>query len=99
MNKQENLQFELSDEVAQGVYSNLALIAHSSSEFVFDFISMMPGVPKPKVRSRVVMTPEHAKRLLMALADNVKKYEATFGEIALPKQDSNPPIIGPVGEA
>ena len=75
------INIELSEEIAEGVYANLAMIAHSSSEFVIDFIRLMPGVPKAKVKSRLVVTPEHAKRLLTALQDNIQKYEATFGEI------------------
>ena len=97
--KDNGLQIELNDEVAQGTYSNLAVIAHSSSEFVVDFIRVMPGVPKAKVQSRIVLTPEHAKRLMMALIDNVKKYENQFGEINLHGQNHIPPIMGPVGEA
>ena len=97
--KDNGLQIELNDEVAQGIYSNLAIIAHSSSEFVVDFIRMMPGMPKAKVQSRIVLTPEHAKRLMMALIDNVKKYESQFGEISLHGQNYVPPIMGPVGEA
>lgn len=77
----QQLNIELSEETAEGVYSNLAIITHSSSEFVMDFIRIMPGVPKAKVKSRVFMTPEHAKRLMRALADNVGKHEANFGEI------------------
>jgi hypothetical protein len=79
------LQIELKDDVAQGTYSNLAIIAHSTSEFVFDFVRMMPGVDKAQVKSRIVMTPEHAKRLALALQDNIKRYEAQFGEIRLPE--------------
>lgn len=94
-----NIQIELTDEVAQGTYSNLAVIAHSSSEFVVDFVRMMPGIPKAKVQSRIILTPEHAKRLMLALADNIKKYESQYGEIALPNKGFNPPIIGPIGEA
>ncbi len=75
------LNIELSEEMAEGVYSNLAMIAHSNSEFVIDFIRLMPGVPKAKVKSRVIITPEHAKRLLVALKDNIRKYEETFGPI------------------
>ena len=97
--KDNGLQIELNDEIAQGIYSNLAIIAHSSSEFVVDFIRVMPGMPKAKVQSRIVLTPEHAKRLMMALIDNVKKYEAQFGEINLHGQGYIPPIMGPVGEA
>lgn len=78
---QNQINIELSEEIAEGVYSNLAMIAHSNSEFVIDFIRLMPGVPKAKVKSRVVITPEHAKRLLQALQDNIDKYEGTFGPI------------------
>lgn len=95
------INIELSEDVAEGIYANLAMIAHSNSEFVIDFIRLMPGVPKAKVKSRVVITPEHAKRLLNALNDNIKKYEDTFGPIK--KTDENPkfPINfgGTVGEA
>lgn len=75
------INIELSEETAEGVYANLAMIAHSSSEFVIDFIRLMPGVPKAKVKSRIVITPEHAKRLLKALEENIYKYEKSFGEI------------------
>jgi hypothetical protein len=66
-NNQNQLQIELSEEMAEGIYSNLAIITHSNSEFVIDFVRVMPGVPKAKVKSRIVLTPDHAKRLLMAL--------------------------------
>ena len=69
------ISIELTEEMAEGEYANLVMIAHSSSEFVCDFIRMMPGLPKAKVKSRVVMTPEHAKRMLLALKDNIEKYE------------------------
>lgn len=96
------INIELSEEVAEGVYSNLAMIAHSNSEFVVDFIRLMPGVPKAKVKARVILTPEHAKRLLLALQDNISKYEETFGVIKN-VQDSHPAFpmnfSGPVGEA
>ncbi len=75
------LNIELSEDVAQGTYSNLAVITHSSAEFVVDFVRIMPGVPKAKVKSRIVLTPEHAKRLLNALKDNISKYEAVHGKI------------------
>jgi hypothetical protein len=75
------LNIELSEEVAQGVYSNLAVISHSPSEFVVDFVRIMPGIPKAKVKSRIILTPEHAKRLLMALQDNINKYESMHGKI------------------
>ena len=77
----QQINVELSEEMAEGVYSNLAMIAHSSSEFVLDFIRMLPGVPKAKVKARVIVTPEHAKRLLSALKDNVRKYEEVYGPI------------------
>src|SRR4249920_2673577 len=82
-NKDQNqqLNIELSEEIADGTYSNLAIITHSNSEFVIDFIKVMPGVPKAKVKSRIVLTPQHAKRLMSALAENVAKYEQVHGVI------------------
>ena len=77
------LQIELTPEVAGGTYANLAIISHGKTEMVLDFVSVMPGVPKANVRSRIVMNPEHAKRLLFALQDNIIKYEKTFGPIEL----------------
>jgi uncharacterized protein (DUF1778 family) len=79
-NKQE-INIELSEEIAEGIYSNLAIISHSNSEFVIDFIRMMPNLPKAKVKSRIVLTPQHAKRLMAALSDNIKKYEGQFGAV------------------
>ncbi len=79
--KPNEIQIELSPEVAKGVYSNLAMIAHGANEFFIDFITMAPNMPQAKVQSRIVMTPENAKNLLGALMQNVKEYEATFGEI------------------
>lgn len=90
--KENQLNIELSPEVAEGIYSNLAVIAHSSSEFVLDFIRMMPGTPKANVKSRIILTPEHAKRLLMALQDNISKYENQFGVIKMPDNNQMPPI-------
>ncbi|MFZ0471708.1 MAG: DUF3467 domain-containing protein [Bacteroidales bacterium] len=78
---QNQFNIELSEDVAQGVYSNLAVITHSPAEFVIDFIRIMPGVPKSKVKSRIILTPEHAKRLVAALNDNISKYEAVHGTI------------------
>jgi len=75
------LNIELSEEIAEGIYSNLAVITHSNAEFVIDFIRAMPGVPKAKVKSRILLTPQHAKRLLKALADNVNKFESQHGPI------------------
>ena len=79
--KNEGLNIELSEEIAEGSYSNLAIINHSPSEFVIDFIQMMPGVPKAKVKSRIILTPQHAKRLMNALKENVSKFEDQHGEI------------------
>ena len=94
------IQIELTDETAQGTYSNLAIIAHSSSEFVIDFVRVVPNMPKAKVQSRIIITPEHAKRLLAALTDNVNKYESQFGAINIQGQGGfMPPILGPAGQA
>ena len=106
--KKNQINIELKEEVAQGTYSNLAIITHSSSEFVLDFVRVMPGIPKAEVKSRVILTPEHAKRLLQALNDNIEKYEKLHGPI---KQIEGPagstgggPVIpmcfgGPTGQA
>lgn len=93
------LQIELSNEIAEGTYANLAVIAHSTSEFVLDFIRIMPGVAKAKVNSRVIMTPEHAKRLAIALEDNIIKYEKQFGQIRLPDTKGFIPISAFKGDA
>mgnify|MGYP006293216167 CR=1 FL=1 len=79
--KKDSLNIELDEEVGQGVYANLAVITHSTSEFVLDFIRLMPNVPKSKVKSRIIITPEHAKRLMKALEENIEKYENRHGEI------------------
>ena len=79
--RKEGLNIELTEEVAQGTYSNLAIINHSPSEFVVDFIQMMPGIQKAKVKSRVILTPQHAKRLMKALVDNITKFENQHGDI------------------
>lgn len=81
-NQQNQLNIELSEEIADGIYSNLAIITHSNAEFVVDFVRVMPGMPKARVKSRVVLTPQHAKRLLRALQDNIEKYEAIHGKIS-----------------
>jgi hypothetical protein len=78
---QSQISIELNEEIAQGTYSNLAVITHSASEFVIDFVRIMPGIPKAQVKSRIILTPEHAKRLVSALQDNVTKYEAVHGVI------------------
>jgi hypothetical protein len=93
MENQENqMNIELSEDVALGVYSNLAIITHSPAEVVCDFIQIMPGMPKGKVRSRVIMTPENAKRFLQALADNIAKYEENFGRISDSNKGNLPPM-------
>lgn len=84
------INIELSEEIAEGIYANLAIITHSHSEFVVDFIRMMPGVPKAKVKSRIVLSPEHAKRLYLALKDNVARYEQAHG--AIKNVEGIPPI-------
>ncbi|MBK9194483.1 MAG: DUF3467 domain-containing protein [Flavobacteriales bacterium] len=71
----------MGEEVADGIYSNLAIITHSNSEFVLDFVRVMPGVPKAKVRARVLLTPQHAKRLMRARADHISKLEQVHGQI------------------
>ncbi len=91
-NQEKNVNIELSEEVATGVYSNLAIITHSPSEFVADFIQMMPGVPKGKVRSRIIMTPENAKRLMEALKENIGKYEQIHGTIEIGGTPPMPPM-------
>lgn len=78
---QQQFNIELDEETAEGVYSNLVMISHSPEEFILDFIRVMPGVPKARVKNRIIVTPQHAKRLLHALADNIEKYEAAHGEI------------------
>ena len=84
MEETKQIQLELKPEVAKGNYSNLAIISHSHSEFVIDFATMLPGLVKPEISNRILMTPEHAKRLLNALTDNIGKYESQFGRIELP---------------
>ncbi|HFE64533.1 hypothetical protein B1H10_02690 [candidate division KSB1 bacterium 4484_188] len=82
-NVQQQINIELPPEQAEGIYSNLALITHSPAEFVIDFTRLLPGVPKTKVYARIIMTPQHAKGLLKALEENVKKYEEQYGEVKL----------------
>jgi len=99
-NPQGQLNIELPDEVAEGQYSNLAVINHSPSEFVVDFIRFMPGMQKARVKSRVVLTPQHAKRLLQALNDNIQRYEQQHGKID-PGQQGGVPLNfgGPSAQA
>lgn len=95
--KQMGIDLELDEATAQGVYSNLAIISHSHSEFVLDFAAMLPGMPKAKVRSRIILTPEHAKRLLLSLQDNVSRFEANIGKIDIPQKAHN--TFSKLGEA
>ncbi|MDO1501220.1 DUF3467 domain-containing protein [Winogradskyella maritima] len=97
--KKGQINIELDEQIAQGTYSNLAIINHSVSEFVVDFVNIMPGAPKSKVKSRIILTPQHAKRLVKALNENVKRFEKAHGEI---KDYDKPPMplnFGPTGQA
>jgi hypothetical protein len=96
---QQQINIELDENIAEGIYSNLAIINHSASEFVVDFVAMMPGVPKAKVKSRIVLTPQHAKRLVKALAENVHRFEIAHGEIKDTEQPTIPLNFGPAGQA
>ncbi len=93
------INIELDETTAEGIYSNLAIINHSPSEFVMDFVCIMPGAPKARVKSRIVLTPQHAKRLVKALADNVHRYESAHGEIKDTEQPPIPLNFGPTGQA
>jgi len=97
--KKNNINIELDEKVAEGTYANLAIINHSVSEFVVDFVSMMPGVPKAKVKSRIILTPQHAKRFMKALADNIAKFEKVHGQIKEFDQPQIPMNFGPTGQA
>ena len=97
--KQGQINIELDEKIAEGTYSNLAIINHSVSEFVVDFVNIMPGVPKNKVKSRIILTPQHAKRLTKALGDNVKRFEQAHGEIKDYEQPPMPLNFGPTGQA
>ncbi|MFI3280620.1 MAG: DUF3467 domain-containing protein [Rikenellaceae bacterium] len=93
------IDIELDEQIAQGQYSNLAIISHSPTEFVVDFAAALPGMPKAKVLSRVILTPEHAKRLLYSLQENVARYETNHGPIKIHQREVVPPALTPVGEA
>ncbi len=98
-NQEGQINIELDETIAEGTYSNLAIINHSVSEFIVDFINVMPGIPKAKVKSRIILTPQHAKRLMQALADNVHRFEQAHGEIKDYEQPPIPMNFGPTGEA
>ena len=96
--KQQGLQIDLPQQVAQGEYANFAIITHGSSDFVVDFARVLPGVPKAQVCSRVILAREHAKRLLGALQENIMRYEHQFGQIKMPEQQQAPRTIAPFGK-
>lgn len=96
---QGQINIELDEATAEGFYSNLAIINHSASEFVVDFVCIMPGTPKAKVKSRIVLTPQHAKRLLKAMGENIHRFESAHGEIKDTEQPAIPLNFGPTGQA
>jgi hypothetical protein len=94
------LNIEISEEMSEGQYANLAIITHSHAEFVVDFVNVMPGTPKSKVKSRIILTPQHAKRLMKALTENVQRFEAAHGPIKDLEETAIPmPFVGLVGQA
>lgn len=97
--QQGQINIELDEVTAEGIYSNLAIINHSASEFVVDFVTIMPGTPKAKVKSRIILTPQHAKRFLKALGENIHRFEVTNGEIKDVEQPHIPLNFGPAGQA
>ena len=97
--KDQKINIELDQQIAEGIYSNLAIINHSVSEFIVDFVSLMPGSPKAKVKSRIILSPQHAKRLKTALEDNIKRFEKSNGKIKNDDQSNIPLNFGPTGEA
>ncbi|MFL2632518.1 MAG: DUF3467 domain-containing protein [Candidatus Marivariicella sp.] len=98
-NSEKKVNIELDEKIAEGTYSNLAIINHSISEFVIDFVNLMPGSPKARVKSRIILTPEHAKRFHKALDDNIKRFEKSTGEIKINKTSPIPLNFGTQGEA
>ncbi len=88
-NGEGGIELELDEQTAQGQYANLAVISHSASEFILDFAAVLPGIPKAKVRSRVILTPEHAKRVMRSLQENIARYEANHGEIEIRRPAQN----------
>ena len=97
--QQGQINIELDEAIADGIYSNLAIINHSVSEFVIDFVKIMPGAPKAKVKSRIILTPQHAKRFLNALGENIHRFETSYGEIKDSEQPNVPLNFGPAGQA
>ena len=97
--KENNINIELDESIAQGLYSNLVIVNHAPTEFVLDFINVMPGAPKAKVRSRIILTPEHTKKFINALGKNLDKFEKSFGKIKNFQKEVIPISFGPKGEA
>jgi hypothetical protein len=99
VSNEQQLNISIDEATSDGVYSNLVIINHSTSEFIVDFITVMPGSPKARVKSRVILTPEHAKRFFKALGDNIKRFETTNGDITTNETPPIPLNFGPTGEA
>ena len=97
--QQGQINIELDENIADGIYSNLAIINHSNTEFVLDFVNIMPGVPKAKVKSRIILTPQHAKRLVKAIAENIQRFESVNGKIVESEQPAIPLNFGTAGQA
>ena len=96
-NQPQQINIELGEKEAEGIYSNLAIISHSPAEFIIDFTRLMPGIPKAKVHARIVMTPQHTKLLMNALSDNIHKYEKIHGDIKADGPQNNSPFPGFTG--
>ncbi len=96
---QNGINIEISEEMAEGAYANLAIITHSHAEFVIDFVNVMPGTPKSKVKSRIIFTPQHAKRFMKALIENINRYEAANGTIKDLEEIQIPLAFGPTAQA
>ena len=92
--QQNQINIELTEEIADGIYSNLAIIQHSNQEFVVDFIKVMPGIAKAKVKARIVLTPQHAKRFMHAMAENIRKFESMYGDIQETEEIKVPMTFG-----
>jgi hypothetical protein len=92
--RNQQISIELGEQESEGIYSNLVMITHSNAEFILDFARMVPGKPKAKVYARIIKTPQHAKSLMLALQDNIKRYEEQFGEIKLKGMEGRQGNIG-----
>lgn len=93
------LNIEINEDIADGAYANLAIITHSNAEFVIDFVNVMPGVPKSRVKSRIIFTPMHAKKFMKALAENIERFEEANGSIQDLEQVEIPMNFGPIAQA